>query len=73
MPGTHSGGTIGLLMVYRVVGLRHLVHASTATHIEKPLEGDTMSMDQRYPEGATTILVLGILGLVICAPLGIAA
>ena len=32
-----------------------------------------MSHGGRGPEGASTILVLGILGLVICAPLGIAA
>lgn len=30
-------------------------------------------IDDRHPEGATTILVMGILGLVLCAPLGIAA
>ena len=32
-----------------------------------------MSQGGRGPEGASTILVLGILGLLICAPLGIAA
>ena len=32
-----------------------------------------MSSGGRGPEGASTILVLGILGLVVCQPLGIAA
>ena len=32
-----------------------------------------MSQGGRGPEGASLILVLGILGLLICAPLGIAA
>jgi hypothetical protein len=32
-----------------------------------------MSQGGRGPEGANTILVMGILSLVVCAPLGIAA
>ena len=31
-----------------------------------------MSIDQK-PEGATTVFVLGLLGVLLCAPLGIAA
>ena len=31
-----------------------------------------MSIDQK-PEGATTVFVLGLLGIILCAPLGVAA